>query len=139
MENQEFLLPEKLPNPIDRIPLDKRPKKGECRNPKGKAKGVKSIKTILDQIGKTKAPEQFIQKIQSKFPQVKKVKDLKELGLWVVMIEYLKGKPWAVEFVADRTEGKALQRMEHQGDLIKNIIVKDEQTRINLEKLKEIN
>jgi len=74
-------------------------KKGQSGNPKGRPPKVKCIPDILRKIGEEEG-----------------LKDGSKTKLDVVMYKVfqfaLEGKPWAVQFIADRTEGKALDRIE---------------------------
>ena len=63
---------------------------GVSGNPKGRPKGVQSIPDILKEIGKDKL----------------------EVVMRKVFQFAVEGKPWAVQFIADRTEGKALERID---------------------------
>lgn len=68
---------------------------GISGNPKGRPKKGSAIADILNAIGdKTDAG-----------------KTKRELMLNKVYELALKGTPWAVEFIADRTEGRALERV----------------------------
>ena len=78
-------------------------KPGESGNPAGRPKKVKTIRGILERIG--------VEEIKTKQGTMTKI----EAILRVVYEYAIKGKPWAVEFIADRTEGKALQRTESLG------------------------
>lgn len=75
-------------------------KPGQSGNPNGKAPNVKTIPDILRKIGE--------EEIDTKEGTITK----QEAVLRAVYIHAIKGKPWAVEFIADRTEGKAVQRTE---------------------------
>ena len=78
---------------------DTRFKPGVSGNPNGRPKGKRSIPDILRKIGDEEG-----------------LKDGSKTKLDVVMYKVfqfaLEGKPWAVQFIADRTEGKALDRIE---------------------------
>ena len=70
-------------------------------NRAGKPKGIQQIPDILRKIGEEDG-----------------LKDGSKTKLDVVMTRVfgyaLEGKPWAVQFIADRTEGKALERIEQK-------------------------
>ena len=76
-------------------------KKGQSGNPKGRPPKVRTIPDILRKIGEEDG-----------------LKDGSKTKLDVVMNRVfgfaLEGKPWAVQFIADRTEGKALERVQTQ-------------------------
>ena len=65
----------------------------------GRPKGIQQIPDILRKIGDEEG-----------------LKDGSKTKLDIVMYKVfqfaLEGKPWAVQFIADRTEGKALDRIE---------------------------
>ena len=76
-------------------------KKGQSGNPNGRPKKINTIPDILRKIGEEEG-----------------LKDGSKTKLDVVMYKVfqfaLEGKPWAVQFIADRTEGKALERVQTQ-------------------------
>ena len=84
-------------------PKSKRTGKGgfkdnpQNRNTKGRPKGSRSIPDILRKIGEQ-------QKQSSELGKVDKLQML----LDTVYTLALQGEKWAVEFIADRTEGKAI-------------------------------
>lgn len=85
--------------------LATRDEKGRIRpgcsgNPKGRPKGRTSIPDTLRRIGAEPAPGQ------------NGVTNL-EAVMRLVFNEAMDGKPWAVQFIADRTEGKAVERTEN--------------------------
>jgi len=75
-------------------------KSGVSGNPSGRPKGVQSIPDILRKIGE----EEGTQDGKSKLDVI----------MYKVFQFALEGKPWAVQFIADRTEGKALERVQTQ-------------------------
>ena len=81
-------------------------KSGVSGNPNGRHKGIQSIPDILKKIGYEEG-----------------LKDGSKTKLEVVMSRVfgyaLEGRPWAVQFIADRTEGKAKEFIEQK-------IIKDE-------------
>jgi len=70
-------------------------KPGQSGNPKGRPKKVKFIPEILEKIAQEEGTSDGMTKI--------------EVVLRKVFQYALEGKSWAVQFIADRTEGKALQ------------------------------
>ncbi len=76
-------------------------KPGQSGNPKGRPKGIQQIPDILRKIGEEDG-----------------LKDGSKTKLDVVMTRVfgyaLEGKPWAVQFIADRTEGKAVETVRNQ-------------------------
>jgi hypothetical protein len=81
-------------------------KVGVSGNPKGRPKGLQQIPDILKKIGYEEG-----------------LKDGSKTKLEVVMSRVfgyaLEGRPWAVQFIADRTEGKPKEFIEQK-------IIKDE-------------
>ena len=74
-------------------------KKGQSGNPNGRPKGVQSIPDILRKIGDEEGTKSGdLTKLQY---VMRKVFDFA-----------VEGKPWAVQFIADRTEGKAKEFRE---------------------------
>jgi len=77
---------------------DTRFKPGVSGNPNGRPKGKRSIPDILRKIGDEEGTADGKSKLDVIMNKV---------------FQYaLEGKPWAVQFIADRTEGKALDRIE---------------------------
>lgn len=74
-------------------------KKGQSGNPKGRPKKGSAIADILNEIGK-ETIEVDGRKITKREAVMKKV-----------YAEAIKGNNWAVQFIADRTEGKAIDRI----------------------------
>ena len=79
-------------------------KPGQSGNPKGRPPKVRCIPDILRKIGEEEG-----------------TKDGQETKLDVVMRKVFKyaldGKSWAVQFIADRTEGKAVERVMQDGSI----------------------
>ena len=75
-------------------------KKGEIRNPKGSPKKGICIPDILRKIGN--------EKVITKQGEMTKLEAILE----IVYVKARNGEAWAVHFIADRTEGKALERIE---------------------------
>ena len=74
-------------------------KKGQSGNPNGRPKGTRSIPDMLLKIGAEEV---------TKDGQFNK----QEVVLRRVFEYALEGKSWAVEFIADRTEGKVRQELQ---------------------------
>lgn len=84
--------------------------KGQSANPLGRPKKIKCIPDILARIGKMIAPEDIQEKMRKRY----RSKDKITMQQAVLMMTYdlaAKGTEWAVEFIAERTEGKAVQSM----------------------------
>ena len=71
-------------------------KKGKSVNPKGRPKGVQSIPDLLRKIGSEEGSVDGLSKL--------------EVVLRKVFGFAVDGRAWAVQFIADRTEGKAIER-----------------------------
>jgi hypothetical protein len=81
-------------------------------NKNGRPKGTSSIPDLLRKIGEEPVPDELKEKLKSEF----KSENLQGLSLQeaVLRTTYLyavSGKPWAVQFIADRTEGKPIMTM----------------------------
>jgi hypothetical protein len=72
-------------------------------NREGKPKGTKSIPDMLRRIG----DEEWIDKDTGKV-----IGEKLDVVMQRVYIEAVNGASWATNFIADRTEGKALDRIE---------------------------
>ena len=75
-------------------------KPGESGNPKGRPPKVRTIPDILRKIGE----EEGTQDGKSKLDVI----------MYKVFQFALEGKPWAVQFIADRTEGTAVGRFRDE-------------------------
>ena len=80
-------------------------KPGVSGNPNGRPKGSQSIPDILRKIGDEEGTTDGKSKL--------------DVVLYKVFQYALEGKSWAVQFIADRTEGKAREYVEQK-------IIKDE-------------
>jgi hypothetical protein len=80
-------------------------KPGVSGNPNGRPKGIQSIPDILRKIGEEDGTVDGKSKL--------------DVIMYMVFSFALEGKPWAVQFIADRTEGKAKEFIEQK-------IIKDE-------------
>jgi hypothetical protein len=74
-------------------------KPGESGNPKGRPPKAKCIPDILRMIGEEEVDTQ-----KGKITKFEAI-------LRVVYKKAVEGVPWAVEFIADRTEGRAVERV----------------------------
>tara|TARA_R100001463_G_scaffold23901_1_gene57092 strand:- start:5340 stop:5639 length:300 start_codon:yes stop_codon:yes gene_type:complete len=75
-------------------------KSGVSGNPNGRPKGKQSIPDILKRIGDEEGTVDGIDKL--------------EVVMRKVFQYAVEGKPWAVQFIADRTEGKAKEYVEQK-------------------------
>ena len=98
-------------------------KSGVSGNPNGRPKGSTSIADILRKIGEEEIPAELSSQVQSLFGSLdsNELKDMKMTeGLLRFGFMYaIRGKHWAVQFIADRTEGKPREFIEQK-------IIKDE-------------
>ena len=87
--------------------------KGVSGNPAGRPKKKYCIPDILEKIGKEKTDSKIEKGLRKMFniPKDKKLTNL-DVVLYRIYSDALKGKPHAVQFLADRTEGKAIQSIE---------------------------
>jgi hypothetical protein len=88
------------------------PKKGEIRNPNGRPKKGSAIADILNEIG--------LEKVSSKSPGERIEKRVALMRKVYEMA--LAGDMPAINFVADRTEGKAVDRIIHK-EIVDEIII----------------
>ena len=86
-------------------------KSGVSGNPNGRPKGVQSIPDILRKIGDEEGTLDGKSKL--------------DVIMYKVFQYALEGKPWAVQFIADRTEGKAkeIREVTNKNEPIKIITV----------------
>jgi len=86
-------------------------KPGQSGNPNGRPKGMRSIPDILKKIGDEEGTLDGKSKL--------------DVIMYKVFQFALEGKPWAVQFIADRTEGKAKEFREvtHNNQAIKVLTI----------------
>ena len=86
-------------------------KPGQSGNPNGRPKGTRSIPDILKKIGDEEGTLDGKSKL--------------DVIMYKVFQYALEGKPWAVQFIADRTEGKAKEFREvtHHNQAIKVLTI----------------
>jgi len=105
---------------IEKLPENKRRygfKPGMSGNPAGRPKKVKCIPDILAKIGKLKVKDNDLlpDKIREKFDDKTTMLDA---VLNMVYIYALQGQAWAVQFIAERTEGTAPKTVVLQSNRI---------------------
>jgi len=86
-------------------------KPGQSGNPKGRAKKEKYIPDILLKIGKEFTTKKVDELLLKFFPEIKDINML-EAVLRMVYIHALKGNAWALQFIAERTEGKVPDQID---------------------------
>ena len=98
-------------------------KSGVSGNPNGRPKGSTSIADILRKIGEEEIPAELSSQVLTLFGSLdnNELKNMKmtEGLLRLVFMYAIRGKHWAVQFIADRTEGKPREFVEQ-------MIIKDE-------------
>ena len=89
-------------------------KAGISGNPNGRPKGSFSIADILRKVGEEDVPKELRGKVEGLFGNISDIKDMRMMeGLLRLVYMYaIRGKSWAVQFIAERLEGKALERIE---------------------------
>lgn len=86
-------------------------KKGEIRNPYGRPKKNIFIPDILNRLTSEEIPEELKNRFINS-PSILKEPTILEAIMRLVVNRALKGDSWAIEFVAERTEGKAVIPIE---------------------------
>ena len=99
------------------------------RNIKGRPKRGHSIADILRTIGDEMIPQEWKDEIEASGINTKLLTK-KEAILYGVFLQAMQGEAWAVNFITDRTEGKAVQVIE-----TKNITSIEEMTDAELTKI----
>lgn len=79
-------------------------------NRKGRPPGAKGIPDMLRRFGELECPEKLTEQMQKVFKIKQKISVLEAIQL-ATIAEAIKGQPWAVQYIADRTEGKPRQTM----------------------------
>ena len=87
--------------------------KGQSGNPNGRPRGTQSIPDMLKRIGEEDVPDVLNEKVQELFGKA----DIGEITMLeavmrTTMMYAIQGKSWAVQFLADRLEGKPRQTIE---------------------------
>lgn len=89
------------------------------RHSTGRGKGVISIPDVLRRIGKRRLPKKMRDALTAAraIPESDLKRDLTKLEALMEAVYWcaLRGESWAVQFIADRTEGKVKDVLEMQG------------------------
>ncbi len=98
-------------------------KQGVSGNPKGRPKGAGSIPDLLRKITNEPVPKELQKRIKKVYPEI----DLTDInlleGILRTTIMYaIQGKPWAIDFVANRLEGKATEVIAQVGEKWEDVI-----------------
>ena len=81
-------------------------------NKEGRPKGTSSIPDLLRKIGDEAVPAELKNLLKGKFSNAElNNMTMQEAVLRATYIFAVSGKPWAVQFIADRTEGKPIMTM----------------------------
>lgn len=88
--------------------------KGQSGNPLGRPKKTKSISDILNKIGSMALTEEARGIIKN--PWAKQAVTFEQAIMRVTYVMALRGESWAVQFIAERTEGKAVQAFDIMSD-----------------------
>jgi hypothetical protein len=92
--------------------------KGTSGNPRGPRKQVSTIPVMLRTIGATAMPpSQLVEKLRLYFGTLPPNMTWREGMLRACYVKALAGEQWAVNFIADRTEGKVADRLRLDGEL----------------------
>ncbi|MCO6401359.1 MAG: hypothetical protein J5I99_09050 [Verrucomicrobia bacterium] len=89
------------------------------RNVSGRGKGTRSIPDLLRRIGKRRLPPKLRAEVEKLIglpagdlkKDATRLEALMEAVYWCAM----QGESWAVQFIAERTEGKVKDRLEVEG------------------------
>jgi len=87
-------------------PAAHRFKPGQSGCPGGKPAGLKSIKSLIQKYGNKRAPAKVVESMIEKFPWLKGKITLHDAVLMRVYESAIAGESWAVQFLAERGEGK---------------------------------
>ena len=77
--------------------------------PKGKLNMTLRFRNYLEKISRLKAPDNIVQKLQERFPEIKNGVTLNELEAFMVHVAALEKEPWAY----DRLHGKPRQQSDY--------------------------
>jgi hypothetical protein len=88
-------------------------KKGRSGNPRGRPPKARCIASILDRLGAERLPKDLLGELGKPAPRV--TPTMLEAVLRKVYIAALAGEGWAVEFIAERTEGKVKDTLKLEG------------------------
>lgn len=87
--------------------------KGHSGNPKGRPKGSMSIPDMLKRIGEEDIPADLRERVEKIFNEAELGQiTMLEAVMRTTMMYAIQGKSWAVQFIADRLEGKPRQTIE---------------------------
>lgn len=100
-------------------------KKGDpSPNPSGHPKGQPNIKTRLEKYGKLKTPQGTLKELIGTFPEIVKDGLTVDDATWLnVRLMAMKGDSWAVNFIAERTEGHVKEVFEIEDSPVQYITI----------------
>jgi len=113
-------------------------KPGQTGNPEKKnLKGQPKIKDQLDRWASQKCPQVVIDELEKIFPNIKKNITIHDAWTLRVTAAALSGQPWAIKFLADRTEGTVAQvvNLQNNGGSFDHSSQTDEELRARLTQL----
>ena len=80
-------------------------------NPNGRPPKPKCISDILSKLGEQETPENILEQMKEMFPDIENM-NIQEAALARTYICALNGESWALQFIADRTEGKVTEKIK---------------------------
>ena len=86
-------------------------KPGQSGNKEGRPPAAKCIPDLLRKFGALKCPDDFTKRFERLFPEVKDL-TLSDAVILKVYEQALEGEAWAINFIAERTEGKVAQTLQ---------------------------
>jgi hypothetical protein len=101
-----------MPN-AENLKPDGRWKKGRSGNPKGRPPKARCIASILDRLGAQRLPPELRDRIGCTTPRISPT--MLDAVLRRVYLAALDGEGWAVQFIAERTEGKVKDTLKLEG------------------------
>lgn len=88
---------------------------GQSGNPAGRPKGVQTFANILNKIGLQDAPPEMESKLRAIFPEAQRL-TMKHVVCYRAYLDAVKGDSRAMDFLADRMEGKVAMRITGDSD-----------------------
>ena len=86
--------------------------KGQSGNPHGRPKGIKTIPDMLREIGNRPVDDVLLAKLHAKYGPAHNPKTLHEAMLMAARVDAAQGDEHARVFIAERTEGKVIDRLD---------------------------
>lgn len=92
---------------------------------KGRPKKEFSIGEILKRIGEEKVPPHLLAKLQSDWGPDFRPVSMRDAGMRVTYAKFVKGDKDAREFIANRTEGKVVDKVDFNDTTPREVIFKE--------------